>query len=220
MSTSPDVAVAPKPGASTDPSLTALEEVAGAELAGIAGRPLYSAAVFGAWIFSGLVVARYLARRGHEAGPITVLGVLTGPFLLGLARANLLPREASTPPIVLSEGASRDGTEDVLVAIGDGPPFDEVVASVRALGARLRRLTFVHCMTYELVWDDDDDARAARDTVADVLTEADLQLPEIHARLVLLPGASATAVDAYAMDAGIDHVLHAAPPTPVEHTRR
>ena len=221
MQTSADVALAPEQRAPTDPSFPTLDEaVAAAEHAGVAGRPLFGAVVLGAWIISGLVVARYLARRGHEAGPVTVLGVITGPLLFGVARANLIPREKSTRPIVLTEGASSGGVQDVLIAIGDGAPFEDVIAPVRALGPRLRRLTLVHCVTFELAWDDDDDACRARDEAAGVLSHAALHLPGVQPRLVILPGATATAVDAYARVEGIDQVLHAAPPTTAVHARR
>lgn len=188
------------------------ESVVAVDFAAALSRPVVGIALLAAWIGAGIAIALVLSRRGHDTVPALVLGVLAGPLLAGLAKRNLIPSEAAVPPIVLEPGEEKDGDHDVLVAVCDGPPLEEAIATLHSLGDRVRRVTLVRPIAFEVAADTDEAARSLRSDAENALRRVAARVPGPAPRLVLLPGAARQA-ERYAELEGIDLVLRASDPS-------
>lgn len=95
------------------------------------------------WVAVGLVVATFMARRGHDPLPWLALGIAWGPFSAPLAWS-AYTRERGEHLRVLREGHSSGGDLDVLAAIdGSAASVASMVRAERLLGPRVGRLRVV-----------------------------------------------------------------------------
>lgn len=199
-------ALAPGDRAVTEPQPTGASVDALPLVASLGPRPLVATLVVVAWVATGVVTALVMARRGHEFRTLAPLGVLVGPFLVGLARSNYIQREAEIEPLELSAGVPGEGRRSVLVAVlGDPEDVVDVVPVLRSLEGDLGEVTLARSVPFESAgdpaWDDVKDGALA------LLEEAARLLPGLDPRLVLLPGRAESAMVRHAVDRGVDFVV-------------
>lgn len=169
-------------------------------------RSLVAAVIVVVWVGSGVVTAAVLARRGHELRTLAPLGVVLGPFLVGLAWSNYIVRETEIEPVVLSAGVPGPGPTKLLIAIlGDPDEVTRVVPLLRSMEGDLGEVTLVRPIPFEAAQDAAWD-RVKEDADAE-LTRAASLLPGIEARRLLVPGRAETAIARHVIDQGITHVV-------------
>ena len=103
------------------------------------------------WTAEALLLARWMARHGHDLALWLVLGLVMGPLAVGLAfmastEADLRARRASKP-----SPQARRGPIDVLVGL-DGSPQSEaaLAAALELFESRLGRVTVVSVIDLDL----------------------------------------------------------------------
>ena len=106
------------------------------------------------WVLVGLASAFVMIRRGHDAPIWVVLGVAAGPFAIALAGlAVYLEREELAEAAVIP-GESLEGDVRVLVCIDGSEAADHAaVTAVLLLGARLKTVTLLTVLDYEIALD-------------------------------------------------------------------
>jgi hypothetical protein len=115
------------------------------------------AAIFGlGWLVCGLAAALVLRRRGHDLRSVVGLAVVLGPLFIPLA-VELARREAGTHPIQIVPPPDREGSQALVVLLGDAEdvvPARPVLESIEGLG----RVCLVASVDYESAqrasWDD------------------------------------------------------------------
>lgn len=169
-------------------------------------RSLVAAVIVVVWVGSGVVTAAVLARRGHELRTLAPLGVVVGPFLIGLAWSNYIVREAEIEPVVVSTGSPGAGSKSLLVAVlGEPDDVTRVVPLLRSIEDDLGEVALVRPIPFEAAQDAAWDRAKAK--AAAELHEATRLLPGIEPHLLLVPGRAETTIIRHAVDHGFTHVV-------------
>lgn len=176
-------------------------------LAALADEPFAVAAIAAAWFACGLVVAAFLAGRGHSFRHVGALGFVLGPLLIGFAISTLRSREEHARPVVMRQPRTLDGTERALVVLlGSREHVTDALGVLRTLEDRLLAVDVGVLVTF----DDADEERedgAAPPAAIDALADAADRLGEFGPGLVLLPGRPVDAIARYVRSESADIVV-------------
>jgi nucleotide-binding universal stress UspA family protein len=177
----------------------------GSEATRLASEPVVIAAVFGAWVLTGLAVAAVAIRLGHERRVWLALGTALGPVSLALLLLHRSPR-LRPAPVVIDPGIPRSGDVSVLVGLlGSAGDAAEAGPLLRAQGDQLGAVTLCRAVEVEAVTDPDWADRKQEAT--QVLRDGALFLGGVRPSLVLLPGPPADVIARYAIRHSFDHVV-------------
>ena len=161
--------------------------------AALADQPFAVLAIVAGWSACGLMIAFALAHRGHAARPVTALGVVLGPLLLGLAVATLRSGERYAAPVEVRAPRQHGGSTRVLVAMSDDPnAVADALPLLHSPGLDLGEVCIGVAVNFE-------DAGAGMNeastrTAVEVLERAAVFLEAFGPGLVILPGRSADAL--------------------------
>jgi hypothetical protein len=143
-----------------------------------------------AWLTIGVGLSAFMARRGYDRTSWLVIGLLFGPVTLIFATVELasaLPR----PPLTVEGGRPGAGSVDVLTVFVDR---DTALVSdvLNTIGDDTHRLVLAEVLPF-------DGAKAVETAASASLRDQASALARPWAELVLVFGAPATAIAAYAV---------------------
>lgn len=168
------------------------DELAG----GFVASPLSFLGFTAGWVGTGLVVAWFLARRGHDRRTMGGLGVGLGPLMIAVAIDTVRHRERTVHPLVVEQGAHRQGALNVLVVVdGGAEAAADLAPALASMHTDLGDVTLVRCVGYEWIEHDIDNQVVAHATA--ILHQAAELLPVDEPSLVLLPGPPGAAIERF-----------------------
>lgn len=133
------------------------------------------------WLAVGVAASLVMGRRGHDAAPWLVMGMLFGPFT-ALFALEARHEERLRPELVSPRGSRGTGSVDVLVGFDGSAESGAAVGTTTALlGPRLGRLTLATVVSYDGGVEGDRAARVALERQAAV-TPGPPRLEILHGR--------------------------------------
>lgn len=159
----------------------------------LADQPFAVLAIVAGWSACGLMIGLALTHRGHAARPVTALGVVLGPLLLGLAIATLRSGERLAAPVEVRPPRQHGGTTRVLVAMSDDPnDVADALPFLHSPGLDLAEVCIGVAVNFE-------DAGAGMNeagtrSAVEALERAAVFLEEFGPGLVILPGRATDAL--------------------------
>lgn len=172
---------------------------------GLAGQPVWIAAIACAWAGIGVLIALGQARRGHDVRPLVALGIALGPFLYGYARTGMRDYEDETRPVIIREATNHGGSLRVLVAVtGEPSSIVDALPVVRLVAPDAAQVEIARHVTYDV-------ARTCSADDLDVavreLESSGVFLHDLEPGLVLVPGRGLEVLHRYAAEESIDVVI-------------
>lgn len=167
-----------------------------------------------AWVVLGAVIGLVDGRHGHWSKS-WILGAILGPLAIPLAMSSRRD-EARALPVQLHQQPARQGALNVLVGV-DGSPASYAAAATAAawFGPQIGQLAIAAVLDFDTAaphagsilapepWEEETKARAALESVADMLSQRLGFTPTT----LILPGSAADALEAYALEHGYDTLV-------------